>query len=723
MIEIYSDYVKIDGKNVSLIIKKHKERAFLVYCGKYINKAEDYAVFARGSWESDGSNDDGPLSPSVFGSVSEYSSLEPFVCFYDKRGVFCNRFRYIGAEKTEEGFSPLPTARNKSDVVRLSFKDEISGVTVYQYYSVFSDSGVIAARSEIVNDSDGEITVTELSSLQLDFVSDSAGVTCFSGTWIKEFQRNFTELKCGRFEIDSKSGISSAKHNPFFMVNVKDRVLGFNLVWSGNHKETVEISPYGRVRIQTGINDYNFRYTLKKGETLHSPEAVFTVADGESEITREMHDFALNHIINPEFAYRERPVLINNWEGTGFDFNGEKIYKMAEIAKSAGIELFVLDDGWFGKRNDDTSSLGDWYDNEKKTGGLKKLADKIHSLGMKFGLWVEPEMISEDSDLYRAHSDWAMKIPNVKPLERRRQLCIDICNPEVKNYLTRTLIDLFKKTGVDYVKWDHNRAMSDIYSQTLTNQGEYFYRYYVNLYSMLRDITGALPEVLFESCASGGSRYDLGMQYFMPQNWASDNTNAYDRLFIQEGTLTAYCQSSMGAHVSDYRRSVPVISLESEFNVASIGAFGYEFDITKATEKQLQTIKNQVAYYKAHRKLLQFGDYFRLGDGIAESETGGWIVISKDKSEAIAVLINRETGSKRHRPLFALKGLDDNSFYKVTMRPQDNVEEIIEFTAYGDALNSYGVDIEDIRWRETDAHDTSAAFCSRMLYIKRQNVN
>lgn len=719
MIKIFGDYVKIDSRDSSLIIKNFNGNAFPVYCGKKLLDYDNYEVFARGCWESGASNDDNSLYLSTLGSVSERSSREPFFTFYDEAGVFCNRFRYVGAELTDSFFSPFPTARSKGNTVKFTFTDEISGVTAYQYYTVFEDCGAICAHSELVNTSQKTITVTRLSSLQLDFVGNRADIVSYEGTWKRERIRKQTRLETGRFEMDSKLGISSAQHNPFFFVSLQDKTIGFNLIWSGNHKEIVEISPYYRIRILTGINDYNFRYTLSPGKSLVSPEAVFVVGDCEAEVTRGMHEFVLQHIINPDFKNAERPVLINNWEGTGMNFTGEKIYEMAKVAASVGIELFVLDDGWFGKRDDDTAGLGDWFDNEKKTGGLKNLADKIHALGMKFGLWVEPEMISEDSDLFRAHPEFAMRIPGVEPLRSRSQLCIDLCNKKVKEYLSKTLINLFKSVGVDYVKWDHNRAMSDIYSASLTNQGGYFYDYYVNQYALLKEITEACPNVLFESCASGGSRFDLGMLYFMPQCWASDNTNAYSRLFIQEGTLAGYPQSCMGAHVAGYHYQTPFVSLESMFNVAAIGAFGYEFDITKCDNKQLTIIKNQVEYYKKHRKLLQFGDYYRLGESLVNAETGGYIVVAKDKSEAIAVIITREIGSTRFRPHFSFKGLDENTLYKVFMRPQANVEDGIEFTAYGDALNSFGVDIEDIRWRETDERENATVFASRMFYFHK----
>lgn len=719
MIKFIGTYIKIDTVSTSLIIDKYDGRAELVYYGKKLRDAAQYGRTPEGMrdkwWASNCDYTNVPVVLSGNGECTQKSAFAGII----KNGIFSNRFEYVGADMVDGFASPLPTARKKSDTVRLTYKDVISGVTLYQYFTVFEDSDVIATHSEVVNTTDTVVTVNRLMSLQLDFVAKEADVTTFDGWWCHERTRHTTHLTAGRFENASISGISSGEHNPFVMVKVGGRTLGLNLIWSGNHKELVEISTYGRVRIQTGMNDYQLSYDLAPSDTLVSPEAIVVSASDEATMTRELHKFSLNHVINPTFAYRDRPILINNWEGTGFNFTGEKIYAMAEKAAQCGIEMFVLDDGWFGNRNLDTCALGDWYDNVEKTGGLKNLADRIRALGMKFGLWVEPEMICFDSDLFRAHPEYAQIIPGVDPIQRRTQLCIDLCNHEVVDYLADTLIDLFTDLKVDYVKWDHNRAMSDIYSSKLENQGRYFYDYYVNQYALLRRITEACPDVLFESCSSGGCRYDLGMQYFMPQNWGSDNTNAYARLFIQEGTLTAYPQSSMGAHVAA-PHSVPRISIESRFNVAAAGAFGYEFDITAISDEELAIIKDQVAYYKEHKHLLQFGNYIRLGDSLTSSDLGGWMVVSEDKSEAIAVIIDKtENNNYYDKQCHHFAGLDEDTLYHVTMRPQANVGGTIEFTAYGDALMYGNLDLNYIRLDEQDSHAYSARFASRMFYIHK----
>ena len=726
MIKITNDYIKIDSKNNTLLLGIFKTDnyygaahswATLLYYGKKINDSKDYSFIIKPEIYM-ASNDDSAIAPRVMSSTGDCANRESFltVC---KDGVFTNRFNFVSAKIVDGFTSPLPTARNKGETVCLTYVDAYTNTTLNQYYTVFDDSDVLATHVEVVNTTDGDIYVDKLSSLQLDFVADEAEVVTYDGAWSAERNRHDTLIKSGKYVSESILGISLATHNPFVMLKVNGKVIGLNLIWSGNHKELVEVSPYKKVRVLTGMSDYGLYYKVSKGDKFVSPEAIFLVESSEEAITLEMHKFSLNHIVNPDFAYKDRPVLINNWEGTYFDFTGDKIYDIAKKAHDCGIEMMVLDDGWFGDRNDDRRALGDWDDNVTKTGGLRNLSDKIHALGMKFGLWVEPEMICADSELFRKHPEWAQAVPNVEPISRRWQLCIDLANPEVKDFLTDKLIKLFKDVNVDYVKWDHNRSMSDIYSHALKNQGEYFYNYYVNQTDMLDKITKACPNVLFESCSSGGCRFDLGMQYFMPQNWGSDNTDAYHRIFIQEGTLAGYPQSSMGAHVSSYWHSNS--SIESRFNIASIGAFGYEFDITKSTKKELSVIKKQVAYYKKHRKLLQYGNYYRLGETSLKTNQGGFMVVSEDKSEAIAVIIDDTQNNEFNKLSYRFKGLDADALYKVTSRPQSNVKKQIEFTAYGDILVNGEVNFGKFAQLETDRADFRGSFASRMLYFKKIN--
>ncbi len=718
MINSTDKYVKIDTLSTSLVIGKDGAHPLLLYYGKKLHDGSDFFRFLPGN---DGrrfsSNSDPYTAPSIISYTGDGCQREHFAAVV-KDGVFTNRFVLKDVITPASFESPLPTARGEGQSVCFVYTDLVSSVTLKQYFTVFSDSDVICAHSEIVNTSDGEVRVRRLSSLQLDLVGDSAKVISFDGTWGHERDRHETKLNGGKYENSSVSGISSGEHNPFLMVEAGGGVMGLNIIWSGNHREVVEISPFGRIRILTGMNDYALDYPLAAGESLVSPQAIVTFAKCEAELTNTLHKFSLDHIVAPQFAYKERPVLINNWEGTYFDFTGEKIYQIAEAASKCGIEMMVLDDGWFGERNSDKGSLGDWFDNVEKTGGLPKLASRIHDLGMKFGLWVEPEMICRESELFKAHPEFAQIIPDVDPLLRRSQLCMDLCNDEVVDCLADRLITIFTEIGVDYVKWDHNRSMSDVYSSKLEDQGRYFYDYYKNQTRMLRRITEACPNILFESCSSGGCRFDLGMQYFMAQNWGSDNTNSYDRLYIQEGTLTAYPQSSMGSHVA-INEYLPFASLETRFNVAAVGAFGYELDITKMSEEDLKTVSAQVAYYKEHKKLLQYGNYRRLGQPISVGKMGGWIVVSDDKSEAMATLISTAERNNARSHGISFAGLDPDALYEVTSRPQTNYREVLTFRAYGDALMNGHFDFDMLACNELDGTKNGARFASRMLYIKK----
>lgn len=724
MIKVLDNYIKIDTKNTSLLLKKYDNRLILLHYGKKIHDASSYDFLLPKKIDGHfGSNDDYRNALSVFSFNGEGSNKEPLVLLSKKDGTFVSRFNLVDISFADVVSSPLPLARNKENTIVFTYVDEISNATLKQYFSTFNDSDVISTHIEIKNTSDDLIYIKKLFSLQLDFAGDSANITSFDGTWNYERINHKTQLKSGRFEIDSKLGFSSNTHNPYMIVEVNGKFIGINLLWSGNHKEIVEISPYCRIRVQNGLNDYCFDYELKSSETICSPESIFAIEENTSDLSIEMQRFAQNHIINPNFAYKEKPVLINNWEGTYFDFNYQKLKGIIDSASDCGIEMFVLDDGWFGSRNSEESGLGDWEDNAEKTGGLKSLSKYIHSLGMKFGLWVEPEMIQVNSRLYKSHPDFAMKIDGVRPIERRNQLCVDMCNLEARKYLTKTLIGLFIENNIDYVKWDCNRSMIDIHSNFINYQGNYFYDYFVNLYAMLDEITKAVPNVLFESCASGGNRYDLGMLYFMPQNWASDNTNAYHRLFIQEGTLSCYPVSSFGSHINDNYYSHPKVSLESKFNVCAMGAFGYELDPTKISAEQIEIIKEQIVYFKKHRTLFQFGDYYKIGESFVYSSHGGWCLVSKAKDEAIAVIIDKEiTGSVHNRPVFHFEGLDPCALYLVEMRSQSNLKDgsLVEpFEAYGDALMHGGIEFDALKWSEVDFESVSSFFASRMFYLKK----
>ena len=619
------------------------------------------------------------------------------------------------------GLIPCCLSHGLKQTLKISYLDDINKVIFNQYISIFDDSDVISFKTEVVNQTENNIYIARLMSLQMDFEASEAYMYTLDGAWCRE--RNLTKhhVKNNINMIESRSGFSSNLHNPFVMLEIpKQGYYASNLIYSGNHKELLESVPVGKCRYLSGMNDYMLHYEIKPNESFSSVEAIMIYANNFDDITLGMHDFARRFVLRQDFQKVLRPILLNNWEATYFDFTYEKLMRLANHAKNAGIELFVLDDGWFGKRNTDNCSLGDWFDNVEKTGGLPRLSSEIKKLGMQFGLWVEPEMICFDSDLYRNHPEYMMRFDNAMPLEKRQQEMLDLVNPEVQNYLIKVLSELFNSVKPNYVKWDCNRNMIDIYSHSLTNHGEYFHKYILGLYNVIYHLVKAFPEILFEACSAGGNRFDLGMMYFMPQTWASDNSESNCRLLIQEGTLYAYPQNTIGSHVSicPNHQTLFSTSLESRFNVAAIGAFGYEMDLEQLNDEELETIKKQIVFYKENRKLLQQGTYYRL-DSLTNENSGGWIIVDDNLEHAIATIVVKNFKNNWVRPKFSFKGLDPNAKYHVTMRKQDNVEEYKEFDAYGDILMKHGIDFGDLFFTEKDRYNYGNTFASRMIIFKK----
>jgi len=476
-------------------------------------------------------------------------------------------------------------------------------------------------------------------------------------------------------------GISSSDHNPFLALTRQNTsesfgsCYGFSLIYSGNFEATAEVNPHGSLRFLMGINSFDFYWNLEANQSFVTPEAVLSYSDqGLTKLSQNFHDLIKHHIISPNWQEKDRPILINNWEATYFDFTEKKLLNLAKTAKKLGIELFVLDDGWFGKRNDDTSSLGDWTVNKKKLpSGIEGLARKINQIGLEFGIWVEPEMVNPDSALYELHPDWAIKHPLRQASLGRNQLILDLSRQDVRDYLVNALSTLFQSANISYVKWDMNRSFSDVYSESLDarHQGEFFHRYVLGLYDILNRLTKQFPKILFESCASGGNRFDMGMLYYMPQTWTSDNTDGIERLFIQYGTSMAYPVSTMGAHVSQSpnAQTLRTTPIETRFNTAAFGLLGYELDLTKLSNFDRKIIKKQVTYYKTHRHLLQFGDFHRMTNPF-ENNACAWMVTSPLKDEAILgtyQLLSKPNGAAEK---MAVTGLNPMHRYIIKNRPQ-----------------------------------------------------
>ena len=724
MIKIINNYAKIDTLNTTLLLCVAHNRVYKLYYGDRLKDDDSYiGMFNHLVSDLYSSTDDTYYANTFMSCNGDGNNIENMVRISNEDSTFVSRFEFesFNIVDINKPYNEFPHSLNKSETLEITYKDDINDVLLKQYVSIFDDSDVISIQNKVINMTNHVIYINRLMSLQLDFEADSAKMYSLDGAWCRERHMNVHDVKNSIVAIESRSGFSSNLHNPFVILEIKkEGYFASNLIYSGNHKELVESIPVGKCRYLTGMNDYMMRYALKPNEEFESVEAIFVYAHTLDDITLSMHKFARKHVLRPDFQDVIRPVLLNNWEATYFDFTYDKLIKLAHHAKNTGIELFVLDDGWFGKRNTDNCSLGDWVDNVEKTGGLPRLAKEIRELGLKFGLWFEPEMISIDSDLYRSHPEYMMRFDHAKPLEKRQQQMLDLANPEVQKYLIDALSGVYETVKPDYVKWDCNRNMIDINSHYLENHGEYFHSYMKGLYNILYHLVTRFPNILFESCSAGGNRFDLGMMYFMPQTWASDNSEANSRLIIQEGTLYGYPQNTIGSHVSicPNHQTLFNTSLESRFNVASTGAFGYELDLEQLTQEDLDTIKLQIEFYKENRKLLQLGNYYRL-DSLTENNDGGWIIVSDNQEEAIATIVSKKLIYNNVRPKFTFKGLNPNYKYSVSMRKQTNVEKYVEFEAYGDVLMKSKIDFGELFFTEKDRPQNGNTFASRMILIKK----
>lgn len=553
----------------------------------------------------------------------------------------------------------------------IKLKDKKMDMYLSLYYAVFEKSNCIVRWAKIQNNEKNPLVLRKFMSAMLDFMQEDYDLITLDGGWAKEAHEHRRPLAPGIYVNDSKVGASSNRHNAGFLIcqrtadDERGTVMGFNLIYSGNHYGAAEVCNHGTMRVMLGVNPYCFEWELKTGEEFVTPQAVLTKSyEGFNGISKNFHSFAQNDVIRGEHKTKERPVLANHWEGFFFDFNKRKIVSLARRAAKLGIELFVLDDGWFGNRNSDTAGLGDYNVNRKKLpGGLKSLSKKLNAMGLKFGLWFEPECVNIDSDLYRAHPDWAVQIEGRTPSMGRHQLVLDLTNEKVRDYIVTNVNNIIASSNVEYVKWDYNRHISDACSPTLSNQGRFFHLQTLGLYDVLRRITEANPTVLFESCSSGGNRFDLGMLCFTPQIWVSDDTDPIERLAIQGGLLRLYPQSTMGAHVSSSpsQQTLRKTRLSTRFNVAAFGAFGYEMDFKELNRAEKKEIKMQIAFYKKHRRTFQFGQYSRQRTARANREV--WQFSTENES----VVADYQTQACASPPYDTLKLLnaDDNAVYNV----------------------------------------------------------
>ena len=616
---------------------------------------------------------------------------EAFVELELSNGSRTSDFRFASSCIRTEKISPegLPFAyfekAEEAESLVITCKDKNSDVELELIYTVFEDCDCIVRSANLRNAGEAEVIVRRLMSLQLDVEWDRAKVTSFHGDWAREMRAEELCFAGGKYVIDSGTGFSSNRQNPFFMVGEPDaneyygECYGFNLLYSGGHKEVVEMTSHGKVHIVTGMRPEDGYFLLKAGESLSAPEAVVTYSEhGYEGISIAMHRFVREHIVRGEWKKKERPVLLNSWEALYFHINERKIEKLAKDAADIGIELLVMDDGWFKGRNDDTSSLGDWIaDTKKLPNGLKGLSRKVKAQGVKFGIWVEPEMVNENSDLYRAHPEWAVRIPGKEHAEGRNQMLLDLSNPDVVDYLIESMSNVFEASAADYVKWDMNRNFTDIFSQTLPRerQGEFLYRYMKGLYRLMDALTKRFPQILFEGCASGGNRFDLGILSYFPQIWASDDSDAIARIQIQNGYSYGYPQSVIGAHVSacPNHQTLRNTPLATRYAVASFGVLGYETNISDASKEELAEMKAQIALYKKWRPTLQFGQWYRLGGSVLERDRAyhrnfdkdlvKWMVVSEDQDKAVVVTVQGQVSPQYGHHILKTRGLKEDANY------------------------------------------------------------
>ena len=565
-------------------------------------------------------------------------------------------------------------SESEAETLEITLKDSLYPVLVTLRYTVFADTDILARSVEIQNRTDAAVKILKAASLNIDFRDTDFQLLHLSGTWGRERQVVRKDLAEGSCSIESRRGASSHQHNPFLALlrpgasETSGEVYAVNLVYSGNFLAQAEVDGFDNTRVSIGINPFEFTWLLEPGESFQAPEAVMAYSpSGLGELSRGLHRLYRSRLCRGKHRDLERPILINNWEATYFDFDEASIVGIARNASPLGIELMVLDDGWFGKRNNDQSSLGDWQvDQVKLPNGLEGLAAKINALGLKFGLWVEPEMVSPDSDLYREHPDWCLHVPGRNRSESRNQLVLDLSRTDVQEYIIVAMSRILDNRSVSYIKWDMNRNMTEVGSAALgpNQQKEVFHRYILGLYRVLETIVTRYPDVLFESCSGGGGRFDPGMLYYMPQTWTSDNTDAIARLKIQQGTSIAYPASSMGSHVS----AVPnhqvnrITSLKMRGDVAMSANLGYELDLRQQSEAERAEMKAQVDYYKSIRHLVQFGNLYRLLDAFASNEAS-WMYVSDHADEAIAFYYRVLGQAQEKFQNLRLQGLDPQADY------------------------------------------------------------
>ena len=603
------------------------------------------------------------------------------VCVKNADGSYAFEGRYVSHKITEGKHSlvnmPSLFATDKDTVhtLELVTKDSVSGVKAVLYYSVFEQLDIITRSVKIINGSQNKINLLKAMSATLDLKSGDYDMLHFRGHHYLERLFERVSIDHADVSVGSVCGSTSHQHNPAVVICDKDTTESFGncygvlLMYTGNFIINAKKDEVAQTRVNIGINPEKFDFVLESGDEFETPEAVFTFSsDGFAKMSHSFHDAFRNNACRSKYMKQRRPVLVNNWEATRFDFTGKKILDIAREGKKLGADLFVLDDGWFGARNNDKAGLGDWVINQDKMGGdMASVIKQVNEMGLMFGLWFEPEMINEDSDLYRAHPDWALTIPGRAPARGRNQLVLDITRDDVRDYLISSVNKILDENNIGYVKWDFNRYLTDVYSRLADSehQGEIMHRFVLGFYKLLDGIVLTHPDILFEGCSGGGGRFDGAMLCYQPQIWCSDDTDAIWRTHIQYGTSFFYPCSSMGAHVSvcpnkKTGRSVP---FETRATVAMSGNFGYELDTTMMTDDEKTLCKQLTDKFRQYQDVITFGDYFRLVSPTQNQRYTAWMHVSKDKSEALVSIVMLDGYPNDAHNLVKLAGLDPNSTY------------------------------------------------------------
>ena len=597
-------------------------------------------------------------------------------------GSHVTDLRFVSYEVKEgkyalEGLPAMYQGEEKAETLEITLRDEYKNLEVVLYYGVFEDLDVITRACKIVNQSKEQVRLLRAYSMGLDFDNKDMDMLHFYGRHAMERKMERSPLQHGFQGVESRRGYSSHQQNPFVILCKQDAneeygwCYGASFAYSGNFSIQAEVSQMDLTRLTVGIQDTQFEFHLEPGESFTAPEVILSFSEnGLGQLSRNYHKAIRHNLCRGKYKTERRPVLINNWEATYFDFTLEKLVAIAKDAKELGIEMLVMDDGWFGKRDSDYRGLGDWFVNEKKLkGGLKNLVEEVNKAGMKFGIWFEPEMISEDSDLYRAHPDWALTVPGRSFTRARHQLVLDFSREDVRTYIFDRMCEILESANIEYVKWDANRHLTDVWSAKLPadRQGEVFHRYILGLYDFLEKLTQRFPNLLIEGCSGGGGRFDAGMMYYHPQIWCSDDTDAIERLDIQYGTSFGYPISTVGSHVSvcPNHQTGRSVSMKTRGIVAMAGTFGYELDITRLSQEEKDMVKIQVEEFKKYYSLIQQGDYYRLTDDGRKSPYVAWEFAAEDGTEALLNVVTLRVRAYAMPYTVRINGLKPEAVYEV----------------------------------------------------------